>query len=346
MSSSPTTTRLASRSGAAPQDVAEPRAAAPRRSPRPRRRRGPGGAARARRGRPASCGARRSRRRRRRCPRRAAATVLHDRRAPGAGPRRAGRPSDMHVAAGRATTWSAPSRSALLTTKTSAISRMPALAAWMPSPMPGREQHQRGVGQRRRSRPRTARRRRSRSARRRSRRRRAPAAPAASPRTGRRGGRAMAIERMNTPWSVAWSCMRTRSPSSAPPENGEDGSTASTPTRLPCAAERRDQRRGRRRLADAGRAGQPDDLRAARCTGPARAATSRSCGDWRPRPARSAARPRAARRPARASTRSATSACVAAPSRDQCAGHRAGSARRPDRRRRTARPRRRRRRGA
>src|SRR5437764_4046763 len=27
--------------------------------------------------------------------------------------------------------------------------------------------------------------------------------------------------------------MRTRSPSNAPPENGEDGSTASTPTRLP-----------------------------------------------------------------------------------------------------------------
>src|SRR5262249_38299691 len=28
--------------------------------------------------------------------------------------------------------------------------------------------------------------------------------------------------------------IRIRSPSSAPPENGEDGSTASTPTRLPC----------------------------------------------------------------------------------------------------------------
>src|SRR5579875_3005711 len=44
-----------------------------------------------------------------------------------------------------------------------------------------------------------------------------------------------AIDRMNTPSSVAWSCIRTRSPSSAPPENGEDGSTASTPTRLPAA---------------------------------------------------------------------------------------------------------------
>ena len=35
------------------------------------------------------------------------------------------------------TVASAPSRSALLTTKMSPISRMPALAAWMPSPMPG-----------------------------------------------------------------------------------------------------------------------------------------------------------------------------------------------------------------
>ncbi len=32
---------------------------------------------------------------------------------------------------------SAPSRSALLTTYTSPISRMPAFAAWIPSPMPG-----------------------------------------------------------------------------------------------------------------------------------------------------------------------------------------------------------------
>ena len=45
------------------------------------------------------------------------------------------------------TVASAPSRSALLTTKTSPISRMPALAAWMPSPMPGREQHDGRVGQ-------------------------------------------------------------------------------------------------------------------------------------------------------------------------------------------------------
>ncbi|MEU0510641.1 hypothetical protein, partial [Amycolatopsis sp. NPDC006125] len=32
----------------------------------------------------------------------------------------------------------------------------------------------------------------------------------------------MAIERMNTPGSVACSVIRIRSPSSAPPENGDD----------------------------------------------------------------------------------------------------------------------------
>ena len=60
----------------------------------------------------------------------------------------------------------------------------------------------------------------------------------------------------------AWSCIRTRSPSSAPPENGEDGSTASTPTRCPRAG-RRHERRRRRRLADPGRAGEA--RRRARC---------------------------------------------------------------------------------
>ena len=45
----------------------------------------------------------------------------------------------------------------------------------------------------------------------------------------------VASERMKTPSSVAWRCMRTRSPSSAPPENGLDGSTATTPTRAPVA---------------------------------------------------------------------------------------------------------------
>ena len=45
----------------------------------------------------------------------------------------------------------------------------------------------------------------------------------------------VAIDRMKTPGSVACSCIRTRSPSSAPPENGDDGSTASTATRVPAA---------------------------------------------------------------------------------------------------------------
>ena len=43
----------------------------------------------------------------------------------------------------------------------------------------------------------------------------------------------LAIERMNTPGSVAWSCMRTRSPRMAPPVNGDDGSTANTATSSP-----------------------------------------------------------------------------------------------------------------
>ena len=40
----------------------------------------------------------------------------------------------------------------------------------------------------------------------------------------------VAIDRMNTPASPVWSCMRTRSPRMAPPENGDDGSMASTAT--------------------------------------------------------------------------------------------------------------------
>ena len=41
------------------------------------------------------------------------------------------------------------------------------------------------------------------------------------------------MERMKTPPSNAWSCMRTRSPRMAPPVNGDDGSTASTATSDP-----------------------------------------------------------------------------------------------------------------
>ena len=45
----------------------------------------------------------------------------------------------------------------------------------------------------------------------------------------------VAIERMNTPASSAWACMRMRSPSTAPPVNGLDGSTATMPTVAPSA---------------------------------------------------------------------------------------------------------------
>jgi len=43
----------------------------------------------------------------------------------------------------------------------------------------------------------------------------------------------VAIERMKTPSSRVCSCIRTRSPSRAPPLNGDDGSTASTPIGSP-----------------------------------------------------------------------------------------------------------------
>src|SRR3990170_2490804 len=45
----------------------------------------------------------------------------------------------------------------------------------------------------------------------------------------------VAIDRMNTPGSSATFSMRTRSPRSAPPVNGEVGSTAMTPTRSPAS---------------------------------------------------------------------------------------------------------------
>ena len=40
----------------------------------------------------------------------------------------------------------------------------------------------------------------------------------------------VAMDRMKTAGSRAWSCMRTRSPRMAPPVKGEEGSTASTAT--------------------------------------------------------------------------------------------------------------------
>ena len=127
---------------------------------------------------------------------------------------------------------SAPSRSALFTANTSPISRMPALAAWMPSPIPGASSTTTvsatpttstsdcptpTVSTRITSQP-------------------APSSTriacgvdqAKPPKCPR-----LAMDRMYTSGSNACSCIRTRSPRSAPPEKGEEGSTASTPTRLP-----------------------------------------------------------------------------------------------------------------
>ena len=53
----------------------------------------------------------------------------------------------------------------------------------------------------------------------------------------------LAIERMNTSGSTKCSVSRMRSPSSAPCENGELGSTEMTPTVLPEPANERDERR-------------------------------------------------------------------------------------------------------
>ena len=80
---------------------------------------------------------------------------------------------------------------------------------------------------------------------------------------GRRDGPRVAIERMKTPGSVAWSCMRTRSPRIAPPEKGDDGSTASTATSMSAARSERDDLARERRLARARRTGEADCVRLA-----------------------------------------------------------------------------------
>ena len=122
---------------------------------------------------------------------------------------------------------SVPGRSALLITNTSAISSRPALLAWTASPHPGFttttvvsaapatststwptptvsiSTHGHPVA----SRVRTA----------------SMVASDSPPRWPR-----VAMERMKTPSSVAWSAMRTRSPRIAPPEKGDEGSMAST----------------------------------------------------------------------------------------------------------------------
>ena len=152
----------------------------------------------------------------------------------------------------------APSRSALLTTSRSPISRIPAFAAWMPSPCPARAARQIVSAARR------------------------PDLALPDPTVSTRTTSKPRAEQNATAWGAAAdgpevaagrhrayedtgvegvSDIRTRSPSSAPPLNGDDGSTASTATRWSAAPLHVWTARGRVRLADHGRAGQPDDVR-------------------------------------------------------------------------------------
>ena len=116
----------------------------------------------------------------------------------------------------------------------SAISRIPALIAWISSPRPGAEITTTvcaacttstsswptpTVSIRMRSKPAAS----STSTASRLDRARPPSAPR------------VAIERMKTPSSPVSSVIRTRSPRMAPPENGLDGSMATMPTRRPDA---------------------------------------------------------------------------------------------------------------
>ena len=71
----------------------------------------------------------------------------------------------------------------------------------------------------------------------------------------------LAMDLMNTPGRSRAPASAPGHPSSAPPLNGEVGSTASTPTRSPRLPVGPDQRAGDGGLADAGRAGQADHLR-------------------------------------------------------------------------------------
>ena len=217
--------------------------------------------------------------------------------------------------------------------------------------MPGRHQDQGGVGERGDLELGLARRRRSRSARRRSRPRRARAAPAGVDQASPPRWPREAIDRMKTPLSLAWSCIRTRSPSSAPPENGDEGSTASTPTRLPSA---RSARTSAAVVVDLPTPGDPVSPRTCACPvcGASAAATSRSAGlasstseisraTERASPSRArstSAGTSAARRPRRPPWTAGAAVWTAVPSVASVNERaRAGSGRRPDRRRRTAR---------
>ena len=70
--------------------------------------------------------------------------------------------------------------------------------------------------------------------------------------------RRAAMERTNTPASAGSVSMRVRSPSSAPPERRDDGSTAITPTLRALGAQPGDHRIGQGGFADPGRTGQTE----------------------------------------------------------------------------------------
>src|SRR5437588_11990074 len=134
------------------------------------------------------------------------------------------------------TSWrsvSAPGRSLLLTTYTSAISITPALSVWMPSPDSGTSTSSvvsalraisssvwptPTVSTRMRANPNASSRSATSSV--------VVARPPCAPR--------VAMERMKTCGSRLADSIRMRSPSSAPPVNGLVGSTATTPTESPC----------------------------------------------------------------------------------------------------------------
>ena len=132
------------------------------------------------------------------------------------------------------TTCWASGLSALFTTNRSATSRMPALAAWIASPIPGAsstttESASEAMATSACPTPTVSMMISSNPAA--SSTRMACGVEAASPPRWPR----LAIDLMNTWSSAACSCIRTRSPSSAPPVNGEVGSTASTATLRPAA---------------------------------------------------------------------------------------------------------------
>ena len=159
------------------------------------------------------------------------------------------------------TTRSAPSRSALFTTKMSAISMMPALSACTSSPAPGHQHDDGDVGRAATSTSSCptptvsmmtmslARRIQDRAPRR------------SSPAPGRPSCPRVAMLRMNTPSSPACRPIRTRSPRMAPPVKGLVGSTAITPTARPARTNVRHEPIDQRALAGTRRPGHAHQVR-------------------------------------------------------------------------------------